>query len=115
MSTRRAASVTMLSLAAFLGACVLPALAEDLVGRITKVNASSNTITVVAKGSDKSTDLKVTPETEWVLPNSDRKPDLKRLEQMVEKAKKGVNAEISHDAGVAKKIKLQARKKKDAS
>jgi hypothetical protein len=84
---------------------VAPALADELIGRITAVNIDAKKLTVREKGTDKDVDVTVTDETAIEKANGKAgKLDLEKLKQRVEKAKNGISVEITHDKGVASKL-----------
>ncbi len=97
------------------GVFLVPALADELVGRIMSVDVSAKKLVVKEKGTDKEVDVTVTDDT--VLERGEGKSaplDLEKLQKNVEKAKKGVAVEITHDKGVASKIVRKAAPKKKA-
>ena len=94
---------------------VAPAIADELLGVLTKVDQDARTVTVVEKGSDKEVVVKTTDDTEWVTPKGSSKLDLEKLSKNIEKAKskgrQGINVKVTHDKGVASKIEAQFKKK----
>jgi uncharacterized membrane-anchored protein len=98
-----------------LGMIAVPALADELLGVMTKVDIEGKKITVVEKDTDKEVIVTVTDDTEYVTPKKTGKVDLEKLSKNIEKAKekgrKGVTAKIEHDKAVASKITVEARKK----
>lgn len=88
----------------------LPILADELIGRLTKFDKSTKTLTVEGRGG-KTTEVKITDATTWATPKGERKIPPEKLERLVEKAKKGVPVEITHEGGVASKIERKTRKK----
>jgi hypothetical protein len=91
-------------------------IADELLGVITKVDVEGKKITVVEKDTDKEIDLKITDETEQKTKDGYAKVDLEKLNDRVKKVqefgKKGVEAKIYHEKGVATKIEAKFRKKK---
>ncbi len=103
---------------AAIGVLVVPALADELIGRITAVNIDAKKLTVKEKGSDKDVDVTVTDET--IVEKASGKSgkiDLAKMQKNVEKSKNGINVEITHDKNVASKIvyKMQPKKKDDSA
>lgn len=96
-----------------LGVLVVPALADELMGRITAVNAESKTITVKEKGTDKDVIVTITDETVVAKgKGKTQKVNWEKMEKNVEKAKNGVPVEITHEKGVASKITYKNTPKK---
>jgi len=91
-------------------------IADELLGTITKVDVEGKKITVVEKDTDKEIDLKITDETETKTKDGYAKVDLEKLDSRVKKiqdaGKKGIEAKIFHEKGVASKIEAKFRKKK---
>ena len=91
-------------------------IADELLGTITKVDVEGKKITVVEKDTDKEIDLKITDETETKTKDGYAKVDLEKLDSRVKKiqdaGKKGIEAKIYHEKGVASKIEAKFRKKK---
>src|SRR5262249_38097621 len=98
---------------------VAPAIAEELLGVISKVDIEGKKLTVIEKDTDKDVTITVTDDTEYVTGKGSGKVDLEKLSKNVataiEKGKKGVTAKITHDKGVASKIVAGAGKKKAAN
>ncbi len=117
MKNRRLVRIVACALAA-LGVLVVPALADELIGRITAVNVDTKTLTVKEKGTDKEIEVKVTDETTVEKgKNKSGKVDLAKMQKAIEKSKQGgIAAEITHENGTASKIvyKGMPKKKKDA-
>ncbi len=101
-----------------LGLIAGTALADELLGVLTKVDVEGKKVTVVEKGTDKEVIVTITPETEYVTKKGAIKIDLAKVAKGVEKAhdagKKGINVTVEHEKGVASKITPVA-KKKDAA
>ena len=91
------------------------ALADELMGVITKVDVDAKKITVTAKGGDETV-VTITDKTEVVTKKGAMPVDLEKLDKMVKKVqdagKKGVAAKIEHEGGKASKISYQFGKKK---
>jgi hypothetical protein len=103
--------------AAFVALAVIitPVIAEELLGVITKVDIAGKKLTVVEKDSDKEVTVTTTDDTENVSYKGETgKLDLDQLSKRVAKAqdagKKGVNAKITHEKGVASKIEPAKKK-----
>src|SRR5262249_43748325 len=94
---------------------VAPAIAEELLGVITKVDVDAKKLTVVEKDTDKEHTITTNDSTEASSKGGYVKIDLEKLSKKVdgakEKGKKGVAAKIIHEKGVASKITYQAKKK----
>ena len=94
-----------------LGVMIVPALADELIGRITKVNLDSKTLTVIEKDTDKLIDVKVTDDTVFLTKKGEVKVDLEKLQEGLEKAKQGIPVVVTHEKGVASKIKYAGKAK----
>jgi len=94
---------------------VAPAIADELMGVLTKVDADAKKVTVVEKDTDKEVVVTITDGTEWVTPKGASKIDLekvsKNLEKAKEKGRKGINVTVTHEKAVASKIAPAAKKK----
>jgi hypothetical protein len=90
------------------------ALADELLGTITKVDIAAKKLTVEPKDGGKDVEVTVTDDTEYVTGKGSSKIDLEKVSKNVAKqqdaGKKGVNVTITHDKGVASKI-VAAKKK----
>jgi hypothetical protein len=116
MKTRRTFLLSLTSAAVALALVVLPVLAEEMYGRIVKVDVAGKKLHVAHKDTDKEDVVSVDDDTVVVVgKGEDRKEhkiDLEKLEKGVEKAEgKGVFAAITHEKGVASKIRLGFPKK----
>ena len=103
-----------------LGLIAGSALAEELLGVLTKVDADAKTLTVIQKDTDKEIAVTINGETEWVTKKGASKIDLAKVAKNVEKAQgkghKGINVKIEHEKGVASKVSpVYAAKKKVAA
>ena len=87
-----------------LGVVIAPALADELIGRITKVDVHSKSLIVVEKGTDLEVKVRVNDNTVAETRKGEQKVDLEKVKEAVEKAKQGVPATIIHAKGVASKI-----------
>jgi hypothetical protein len=107
MKNRRTFLMGLSCAAVALGIVVLPALADELYGRITKVDVAGKKLTVVSKKAEgKETEVTVTNSTVYeTSKGEERKLDLEKLQDRVEKADRGVFAVITHEGGVASKIR----------
>src|SRR4051812_13448949 len=117
MKTRRSFLRTMAVGLVALAVVVAPAIAEELLGTITKVDVEAKKLTVLEKGADKDTIVTVNAETE--IATGKGASDLEKLSKSVTKAtdagKKGVFAKITHEKGVASKVLYGMGKKKAAN
>ncbi len=88
--------------------------ADELLGVITKVDASAKKITVVEKKSEKEVTVEINDKTEYVTPKGSSKIDFEKLEGRIKKAQekgaKGVRVKITHEKNVASKIEAVAKK-----
>ncbi len=102
-----------------LAVVVAPAIADELFGVVTKVDIEGKKLTVVEKDTDKEVIVTTTDDTEVVTKKGSMKLDLEKLAKNVERVKekgaKGVGVEITHDKGVASKLKYQFKKKAAAN
>ena len=93
-------------------------LADELLGVITKVDIEGKELTVIEKDTDKEVKIKVTDETETKTKDGYAKIDLEKLETRVKKVqefgKKGIEAKIYHEKGVASKVEPKFQRKKKA-
>ncbi len=94
---------------------VAPAIADELLGVITKVDPEAKKLTVVEKDTDKEIEVTVTDDTEYVTPKGASKVDLKKMEgnlkKFQEKGAKGITVKIQHEKAVASKITVERKKK----
>ncbi len=116
MMNRRKLMLTFASAFVALAVIVVPAIADELFGTITKVDADAKKITVVEKETDKEIEVTITNDTEYVTKKGNVKVDFDKVAKNIEKAKekgnKGINVQITHEKGVASKI--TPAKKKEA-
>jgi hypothetical protein len=116
MRTRRTFLMSLTCAAVGLGLVVVPALATQLIGRITKVDVEAKKLHVVGRDRDigkerggrVDSDVTVTDDTIFmsVKGGEERKLDLERLKRGIEKSERGFPAVIQHEKGVASKIRL---------
>jgi hypothetical protein len=115
MKNRRGFLLMLTSGFMALALIVGPAIADELIGVITKVDASANKVTVVEKGTDKEVEITTNDDTEFVTPKGANKIDLEKVAKGVakaqEKGRKGIPVTVTHDKGVASKITVAAKKK----
>jgi hypothetical protein len=115
MHNRRKFLLTLVAGVVALGVVGTVALADELLGVITKVEVGDKKITVQSKDG-KETVVIITKDTEQVSKKGSMPVDLEKLETRVKKAqdagKKGVMAKIELEKGVASKITYQFGKKK---
>lgn len=115
MKKRRAFPLVLIAGFMALAVVVAPAIADELLGVLTKVNIEGKKLTVVEKGSDKEVEVTVNDDTEWVTPKGASKIDLekvsKRLEKTQSKGAKGIPVKVTHEKAVASKIESTFRKK----
>jgi hypothetical protein len=108
MKNRRAFLLTLTSGVMALAVLAAPVIAEELFGVITKVDIAAKKLTVTPTDADKDVMVAVTDDTEVVSKKGSSKIDLEKLSKGVAKAidagKKGVNAKIELEKGVASKI-----------
>jgi len=111
MKNRRTFLMSLTCAAVALGIVVLPTLADELFGRITKVDVDGKRLTVTEKGSDKEVHVRVNDDTVVETPKGERKVDLEKLQKGVEKSERGLPVVVTHEGGVASKIRFAFRKK----
>jgi len=115
MKNRRAFLLSLTCFAVALAVIVVPVIADELFGVLTKVDVGGKKLTVIEKGTDKEVEVTVTDETEQVTGKGASKVDLEKLakfvEKVQEKGKKGLNVTVTHDKNVASKIVIAAKKK----
>ncbi len=89
---------------------VATAVADELLGILTKVDVDAKKITVEEKGSEKDVVVTITDETEWVTKKGTQKVDLEKMETFLTKTqdqgKKGIPIKVTHEKGVASKIEF---------
>jgi biopolymer transport protein ExbD len=91
------------------------AIADELLGYITKVDVPGKKITVLEKDTDKEVEVTITDDTEYVTKKGSSKIDLEKIEKQVTKqkdaGKKGINVVVTHEKAVASKIAPVQQKK----
>ena len=91
------------------------ALADELLGVLTKVDVAGKKLTVVEKDTDKEIEITVNDKTEYVTKKGAIPIDLEKVSKNVEKAKekglKGISVKVEHEKGVASKITPTPKKK----
>jgi len=116
--TNRRKFFTFLATGLVAVALVGTAIADELMGFITKVDVEGKKVTVVDK-EDKETEVTVTSDTEWVTQKGTSKIDLEKIAKNVTKQKdagrKGVGVIVTHEKGTASKIEAKQAKKKAAT
>jgi hypothetical protein len=114
MMNRRGFLLMMTTGLVALGLVVGTAIADELMGMITKVDVDGKLLTVVPKDSSKEVKVKVTDKTEVSYKGGYRKIDLEKLERKLQKAqdegRKGLEAKIIHEKEVASKIEFAKKK-----
>jgi hypothetical protein len=97
-----------------LGLVVGTAIADELMGMITKIDVDGKLLTVVPKDSSKEVKVKVTDKTEVSYKGGFRKIDLEKLEKKLQKAqddgRKGLEVKIIHEDKVASKLEFAKKK-----
>lgn len=111
MTRRNALFRTAVVAFAALGVVALPALADELIGTIMKVDVDKKILTV--KPKDGGDDIQVTTndETIYETPKKSSKIDLGKVSKNLEKNKAGISVIITHEKAIASKIKVQPKKK----
>jgi len=111
LKTRRRFVLTSVCTLVAASILVVPVIADELVGRITKVDVEGKKVVVTEKGSDKEVNVRITDETIFETPKGESKIDLEKLQKGVEKSKRGFPVIVTHKDGVAERVKLVAKKK----
>ncbi len=92
---------------------VATAVADELLGILTKVDVAGKKITVEEKESGKDVVVTITDETEWVTKKGTRKVDLEKMEGFLTKVqdagKKGIPVKVTHEKAVASKLEFQKK------
>jgi hypothetical protein len=114
MMKRRGFVLMMTTGLVALGLVVGSVIADELLGVIIKIDVEGKQLTVVPKDSDKEIKVKVTDKTEVISSKGIRKINLEKLAKKLEKAqddgRKGLNAKVIHEGGVASKIEFAKKK-----
>jgi hypothetical protein len=91
-----------------LGTLIASALADELIGVITKVDVEGKKLTVIEKDTDKKVDIKVTEDTKYVTSKGRTKIDLEKLDRSIKKirdqGKKGISVKVIRQDDVATQI-----------
>ncbi len=111
MKSRPKSLMTLACAAMALGVMIVPTLAAELMGRITKVNLDARSVTVIEKDTDKLIDVKITDDTVFLTKKGEIKVDLEKLEKGLDEAKQGIPVVVTHEKGVASKIKYAGKGK----
>jgi hypothetical protein len=115
MKNRRKFLLTLTTGFVALAFVVGTAIADELLGVLTKVDVEGKKVTVVEKDTDKEVIVTITDDTEYVTKKGSNKVDLAKVAGQVEKAKekgaKGINVSVTHEKGVASKIAPVFKKK----
>jgi hypothetical protein len=113
MSLTRKFMMTLACTTVALGAAVIPVLADELLGVLTKVDVEGKTITVVEKDTDREIKFKITDETEQVVKKGHSKFNLEKVERRLEKTKdsgsRGIRVKITHEKSVALKVQFATK------
>lgn len=93
------------------------AIADELMGMITKIDVDGKVLTVLPKDAKKEIKVKVTDKTEVSSTKGVRKIDLEKLAKKLEKAqddgRKGLRAKITYEDGVASKLEFAKKKARE--
>jgi len=115
MKNRRKMLMVLTTSFVALAVIVGSAIADELLGVLTKVDVEGKKVTVVEKDTDKEVLVTVTDDTEYVQGKNTGKINLEKVATSVEKAKekgrKGLNVTVTHEKGTASKIAVAAKKK----
>jgi hypothetical protein len=115
LKSRRSFLMALVAGVVTVGIVVVPAIADELLGVMTKVDVAGKKVTVVEKGTEKEVEITITDDTEYVTKKGASKINLEKVSKNIEKAKekgrKGINVKVTHEKGVASKIEPPARKK----
>lgn len=104
MKSRRKSLMSLACAVVALGVMIAPALASELIGRITKVDVDSKTLLVTEKDTDLEIKVKVNDKTVAATRKGEQKVDLEKVKEALEKATSGIAVTITHQKGVASKI-----------
>lgn len=104
MKSRRKSLMSLACAAMALGVMITPALASELIGRITKVDVDSKTLLVTEQDTDLEIKVKVNDRTVAATRKGEQKVDLEKVKETLEKAKSGIAVTIIHQKGTASKI-----------
>ena len=117
MKTRRSFVLSLTAGFVALGLIAGTALADELLGVLTKVDVEGKKITVVEKGSDKEVVVTITDKTEEVTKKGANPVNLEKLAKGLAKVqdagKKGIAVKVEHEKAVASKISRVGKKAQD--
>ena len=86
MKNRRKFLTILVTSFVALAVVVGPAIADELIGYITKIDTAAKKVTVLGS-DDKETEVTVTDDTEWVTKKGTTKIDLEKISKNLTKAK----------------------------
>jgi hypothetical protein len=108
MKSRRTFLLSLTVSLAALAMVVVPVLAEELIGVLSKVDIKEKKVTIIENGTDKEIEITVNDDTEYVTKKGTAKIDLEKVSKGVDRAKekgaKGISVTVTHDKKVASKI-----------
>ena len=104
MKSRRKFLMSLACAVAALGVMIAPALASELIGRITKVDVDAKTLLVTETDTDLEIKVKVNERTVAATRKGEQKVDLEKVKEALETAKSGIAVTVTHQKGVASKI-----------
>ncbi len=108
MKSRRKFLMSLACAVAALGVMIAPALASELIGRITKVDVDAKTLLVTETDTDLEIKVKVNERTVAATRKGEQKVDLEKVKEALETAKSGIAVTVTHQKGVASKITYTA-------
>ncbi len=115
MQSRRRFARVLVCGVAVLAVLVVPVLADELIGTVKSVDVDAKKLVVLEKETDKEITVTVTDTTEYEsAKGKTSKVDLEKMKGNVEKAKGKYAVTITHEGGVASKIKATPKKKTEA-
>lgn len=116
MKNRRTFLLTLTSGLVALAVLAAPVIAEELFGVVTKVDVEGKKLTVTPKGEDKSVEVTVTDNTEFITKKGTMKVDLEKLAKGVAKrqdeGKKGIMLKIEHERSASPRRSTPPRRRK---
>ncbi len=114
MKNRRAFLLKLAAGFVGLALVVAPAIAEELLGVITKIDVEGKKLTVIQNDTDKEVEITVTDKTEQISKKGNNPVDLEKLSGFLKKVQdgggKGLAAKIEHEKGVASKLQISRKK-----
>ena len=115
MKNRRSFLLMLSTAFVAFGLIVGPALADELLGVMTKVDPENKQITVIQNDTDKEIVVTINDQTEYVSKKGTSKVDFEKLSKNLKKATdngaKGYAVKVEHEKGVASKISGVPKKK----